>query len=205
MKFWDIVKVNYPLKIAAGVLAVLIWSYVALQNEYQTTVNVPVIFNLTDEDLFVAETPHDKVVLDLKGKGSEILRLRLWGRIEVNYKLDADRGWTRVTLNKHDVSLAPWAEVSIISIEPAAFLVRVDRIVERTLLVKPVIEPDINVRVEPESIKAKGGMERFKEIREIKTELVAVDTMNLPKSLKVRLDTPIDITCTLPYVTIYFE
>lgn len=205
MKFWNLIRANYPLKISAGVFAVLIWSYVALQKEYQTTINVPVVFSLPNENSFVAETQQDEVVLGIKGKGSEILILRLLGRSKVHYKLDIDRGWTRVSLNEHDVSLAPWAEVSITSIEPSTFRVRVDRMIKKRLPVKPVIEPPVDVRVEPESIICRGGMDTFEGIRHIRTNLVAVDTMNLPENLNVKLDPPPLITCDPSYVTIYFE
>ncbi len=205
MRFWNTIKSNYPLKISAGVFAVFIWFYVALQNEYQTSIKMPINFELPDEASFVAETPHNEAIIDIKGKGSEILRLRFWSGRAIKYRIETKRGWTRVNLDKEDVSLPSWSEVSATSIEPKAFLVRVDKMVEKKLPVKPLIEPSINARVEPESVECRGGMDALKGIKSINTELVAVDTMNLPERVKVQLAPPQYITCNPTYVTIYFE
>ncbi|OYD13788.1 hypothetical protein CH333_10025 [candidate division WOR-3 bacterium JGI_Cruoil_03_44_89] len=206
-RIWKAIRANLPLKISAGVLALLIWLYVVLQNEYQINLKVPLVFETKNDSSFVAETALEKeeVGLTVRGKGADILRLRFWGRPTINYILDTDRGWIRVTIGKNNISFPPWSDVSVVSIECKPFLVRVDKMVQRYLTVLPVIEPAvIEARAVPESVKCSGGIEIFKNIKNIYTKPVAVDTTQLPARMKASLDLPPDITCDHTSVILYF-
>ncbi|MDO9574919.1 MAG: hypothetical protein Q7J55_00135 [bacterium] len=204
-RIWKAIQSNFPLKLSAGILALLIWLYVVLQNEYQINFKVPLLFETKNDSVFVAETPLKEVILTVKGKGVDILRLRFWGRPTINYRLETDGGWTRVNIGEKNVFFPPWSDVSIISIGCKPFLVRVDKLVEKYLPVLPVIEPTIkDIKVLPESIRCRGGMETFKKIKHIYTKAVAVDTTQLPARKKISLDLPPDIICDPTFVVLYF-
>ncbi len=202
---WKVIRTNFSLKISAVILALLVWFYVALQNEHQIDIKVPLVFETESRDTFVAEAPVKEAVLTIRGKGADILRLRFWGRPTINYRLEIDRGWARVNIEKSNISLPPWSDISVVSIECKPFLARVDKMVERYLPVLPVVEPVIkDIKVVPESIRCSGGIETFKKIKYIHTKPVAVNTTQLPTSMKVSLELPPDISCDPTSVILYF-
>ncbi len=204
-RIWKVISANYPLKISAGVLALLIWFYVVLQKEFQIHLSVPIKYQIENDSAFVAEAPQNAAILNIRGKGGAILRMKFWGRLAINYPLEDSRGWTRVSIGESDISFPPWADVSLVSIETKPFLVRIDKMIERKLPVIPVVEPIFNnVEISPDSVLCKGGLEIFKEVKYIRTEPVAVDTIKLPKSKRAYLDIPPDVTCDPSYVTLYF-
>lgn len=205
-RIWKAISANYSLKISAGVLALLIWFYVVLQNEYQIDLTVPINFQIENDSAYVAETPQNDAVLNIKGKGGAILRLKFWGRLSIDYPLESARGWTRVSIDQNDISLPPWADITLLSIETKPFLVRIDKMIEKILPVIPVVEPTVkNIKIEPDSILCRGGIETFKEIKYIHTRPVAVDTIKLPPRKKAYLDIPPDITCDPTFVMLYFN
>ncbi len=203
-KIWKAISANYSLKLYALVLALLIWFYVVLQNEYQINLVVPIDFQLENDSAFVAEPISNKAILNVKGKGGAILRLKFWGRLSINYTLESNRGWTRVNIGQNDISFPPWSDVSLLSIETKPFLVRIDKIIEENLPVVPIVEPTVkNIKVVPDSVRCKGGMEVFKEVKYIRTEPVAVDTTKLPSRKRANLDIPPDITCDHTHIMLY--
>lgn len=204
-RLWKAIRINFPLKVSAAILALLVWFYVVLQNEYQIDIKVPLVFKTENHNAFVAEAPVKEAVLTIKGKGADILRLQFWGRPTINYRLEIDRGWARVNIEKNNISLPPWSNASVVSIECKPFLVRVDKMIERYLPVLPVVEPVIkDIKVVPESVRCRAGIETFKKTKYIHTKPVAVNTTQLPANVKVSLDLPPDISCDPTSVILYF-
>jgi hypothetical protein len=195
---WNSIKANYPLKIAAIIIAAFIWFYVVTDNEYKVSIKIPITFTNIEKGLFVSDNPESAATVSIRGTGKSIIRLKLFGNPHIEHNLSRyKRGWRRVTISKEDVCLPYGVKLNVVSIEsPQPFLIHLDKYKEDTLKVVPSVSlpHGYRMKVIPQSCIARGGMDKFRHLKGIKTEKFVIDSSSVPETLLVKLAPPNGIT-----------
>ncbi len=138
---WRMIFQNFWFKLAAVVMALLLWLNVATDRVYQYTERVPLEITDIPQQLLLAEKLPDHVNVTIEGKGKELLKLILAD--EKSLKIDAGefkRGETDYTVKPEDIPIPGDLELTVTAVLPPKNLkVRLDYVMEKQLSVKPDI------------------------------------------------------------------
>ena len=174
---------RYPLQfIVAVVAAVLLWYGVAGQQDENISVRgVKATLTLVNmpRDLVLVSTVPDTISLQLRGPLSRSLDAA--ANLEVYLDLSGARpGTTSYTIDAAGIPLPD--DVEVVSIEPAALTLELERLVSDTIPLQPVVEgvpaPGFaigDIRVSPLQINLQGPESRILALESVVTSPVSVE------------------------------
>jgi YbbR domain-containing protein len=136
---------NLWVKIAALILAILLWFHVATEKVYQDDVYLPLTSVDITGDLLLIEPPPDSILITVAATGKKLLRTD-WKKRGLKLLINRNHpGRFRVEFGANNLSLVNAEEVDIISIlEPRDITLNCDRKIMKELPVRcrVVIQPD---------------------------------------------------------------
>lgn len=193
---------NLGLKVWSFVIAALLWFHVTTEKVVEESFRIPLeIFGVPDELVLVSEAP-EHLQVKIKGKGKQILRLRvskgLIGRVDLS---KGRRGEVGFKISPEMVAFPAWTSARVSQIvEPRELRLVFDREASKSVKVLGTTAGSPRggyVRVgtlvvEPPEVIATGGREKLREIEMLETE--AVDISGLARTLtrRVRVVPPAD-------------
>ncbi len=136
---------NLWVKIAALILAILLWFHVATEKVYQHEIFLPLArINLTGE-LVISEPPPDSILVTVSATGKSLLRTD-WKKRGVSLVVHQSRpGRFKVDITNENLSLVNADNVDLVSVtNPREIYLQCDHKIQKSLPVRSkfVIKPD---------------------------------------------------------------
>ncbi len=133
---------NLGLKVAALIVAIVIWLFAKGEEAANRHFSVPLVLRNIPEGVTTVERPPETVDVIFTGANKELLKLRLWGEpCAVIDMTGAAAGRVfRVGLSAANVIFPHGARVSVLEIvDPKSLDLEMDELVEKRLPVEPVV------------------------------------------------------------------
>jgi YbbR domain-containing protein len=143
-KIWQLIVRNWPIKIAAVVLAVML--YIAVQAQQPVTENFEMKLNVdVPPGRSLLQKP-PKVYVTISGRGADLIRLRAFPSTITKAVPDtlSTASW-QIRLENQDVPLPKGVEVAVLAVTPRDVTVSLDTVTRKEVRVVPLVS------VEPES------------------------------------------------------
>jgi len=137
---WSLLQ-NYKAKIVVLFMAILLWFYVALEKQYEYTIEIPIQpMNLEKDKAIENEIPRTAAVR-FRGEGWPLLSLLLTREARVSLDLNGVAGQRLFRLGPRDVSVPRrGTELEVLEVvEPDTVRVILSRLVERQVPVYPEV------------------------------------------------------------------
>jgi YbbR domain-containing protein len=133
---------NLSLKIAAVVVALVLWLFAKGEQTVDQLLSIPLVLRNVPEGLTTLTRPPEDITVVFSGDMKELIKLRIWGEpyavIDMS-EAAADRA-LRVGLSAANVILPRDAEVQILEVrDPKSLDIEVEALEERKVKVKPAI------------------------------------------------------------------
>jgi YbbR domain-containing protein len=197
---WRIIFQSFSFKLAAIVMALLLWFHVATDKVYEHGHNFPLeMLNVPERLILAEEIPHE-IDVKFRGKGKELLKLLLAEKKSVS--IDAQefkRGETDYSIKPEQVPIPEGLELRVTGILPSENLkVWLDYSMEKNLKVQPEIEilpAEGFDRVgelyyNPQEVTISGPRMWVRDLKEISTQEIVIEDANEPISDQVDLALP---------------
>ncbi len=193
----DVFTDNLVIKVAAILLALLVYFHVRTERQEELTFRVPVeLEGLPDSLTWTGQIPQE-VSVGMSGKLKDLLKLRISPvRISVNVA-DAGPGRFQRSLSAADVPVGEDSGVMVTHVpDPVRIDILIERKLTKTVPVFPVIEGEALPGVflakaplsTPESTTVTGPESVVSGIDSVYTEPIDISRRREPFSLTVRLD-----------------
>ena len=188
----DALTENVGYKVLALGLAVTVWAWVASEKVVEKRSRARVDYSWPERLARVDEVPKS-VIVTLQGPQGLLSRLNSRElRLAVDLT-EAELGAASVDFTERSIQGLP-AGVSVVSVSPPAVDVQFDRLLKRTVRVKPVTigEPDprcklISVRVSPDAVEIAGAQSLVRGISEAPTDIVDIGGLCEDRKVMVSL------------------
>ncbi|MBS1262796.1 MAG: hypothetical protein MAG453_02160 [Calditrichaeota bacterium] len=179
MTFWKRFRHDWHIRLYMLLLAILLWLVVVMTQEYETTINVPVVhMNTRPDKILVSDIP-SSVPVRFSGKGKDLMMLMFFrpARLELDLQaVDRDYAYPLHT----ELVEVPAGISAVPLVLPGQDTIRVvleDRIT-RTLPVRPQVEirtrPGYvlsdSLRVTPDSVRVSGPETVVSRIERMQTQ-----------------------------------
>jgi YbbR domain-containing protein len=200
MKFWRIIFQSFSFKLAAILMALLLWFHVATDKVYEHGHTFPLeILNVPERLILAEEMPH-QIEVKVRGKGKELLKLLL--AEEKSVSIDAQefkRGETDYSIAPEQVPIPEGLELRVTGILPSEKLkVWLDYSMEKNLKVKPDIQivpaegfdKVGDLHYNPQEVTISGPRMWVKDLQEISTRQITIEDADGPVSDQVDLVLP---------------
>ncbi len=141
-----IITHNLTIKIAAVILALILWAFAKGEQEGVRTMEVPLVLRNTPEGVTTVDRVPQSVSIVLSGPNKEILKLAFVGdTYAVIDMTDAEPGRAlRVSLSPANVVLPRTAGVYVLEVRsPKSLDLDIDTLAERAVEVRPTIEGEL--------------------------------------------------------------
>ncbi|MGH7538618.1 MAG: hypothetical protein ACREMF_08295, partial [Gemmatimonadales bacterium] len=187
---------NWPLKLAALFLALMLYAAVAAQERWTEEFPMQLDVRVPPGRTLLGQPPHVRVVL--RGRGTEMLKLRLFRQvITLDVPDTLSTAIWATTLHPTQVELPPGADLQVTDITPRDIVIQLDSVASKEV---PIVT---RVRVQPESGQAlDGGLQiaptvarlvgptyLLAAIESVATVPTALDAVRGPFTRLVSLDT----------------
>ena len=181
MSLRRVVANNLSLKVAAVVVAVVLWMFAKGEQTTDQLVSIPLILRDIPDGLTISERPPQTIDVVFEGDMKELLKLRIWGEPHAVIDMSgaaADRV-LRVGLSAANVVVSRDADVQILEVRnPRSLDFEVDRLEERRLPVEPLTEGELadgyyvlaRAVSMPDSVTVYGPRRVMRELRSVRTE-----------------------------------
>lgn len=190
---------NLWVKIAALILAVLLWFHVATEKVYQHEISLPLAWiNLTRE-LVISEPPPDSIRVIVSATGKTLLRTD-WKKRGVSLMVHQSRpGRFKVDVSSENLSLVNADKVELVSvINPREIYLQCDQKIQKSLPVKSrfVITPDEGYAVDnvdsivPATVNVAGPNRTVAPISFVETEEKIFEGVRNNFTRKIALSVP---------------
>jgi len=137
---------NLNLKIAAVIVAVFLWMFAKGEQTSDAMLSIPLRLRSVPEDLTTTRRPPETIDVVFSGHTSELFRLRWWGDpyAIIDMSEAAAGRELRVSLSPANVMIPRDAAVQVIEVrDPKSLDIDVERLEERRLPVRPVVEGEL--------------------------------------------------------------
>lgn len=189
---------NLPLKLTAFFCAIILWFYVALQEEYELEVNVPLAYNELSPKLALKKGLPTSVKVILQGKGLALYRerqnpgsfyLSLKGFPLGESTINLDPDW--YISNQDDIKVFQILESQTLQVD-------LDTKISRRFAVTPQIEvktaPNFTlvsqIKISPDSITLRGSRRLLRQIKKIQTEPLIISDLKEDLALSLNIFRP---------------
>lgn len=184
---------NIPLKIAAIVIAVILWLFVTSKGLTEASFDVPVDFVNIPQGLDIVRYDIKSVNIVIRGYERFIKNIKQ-GDIRINVDVSrAKKGEAQLPIRAGDIRLPN--TVSVVRIDPSSIKVILEEKTTKTVPVKPVItgRPDkgysvSSIKTFPEEIRIEGITSELKRINFLYTEPVDISGLRDNLTQEVSLD-----------------
>jgi len=178
---------NLWLKIAALVLAVLLWIFVSAKGQTEISLDVQIDYINVPKGLEISKRSAKTAVVVLRGHESLLKNVRQ-GDVRIAVDMGkAKEGEGVFSIRKDDVA-APRA-ASVVKIEPSSVKVVVEHVVVKEVPVRPVLSgsPEIgysvrSVELKPKDVTIEGAASEVNKVTYLKTE--PIDITGLAEDLR---------------------
>jgi YbbR domain-containing protein len=182
---------NLWLKIAALVLAVLLWIFVSAKGQTDISLDVQIDYINIPKGLEISKRSAKTAVVVLRGHESLLKNVRQ-GDVRIAVDMSkAKEGEGVFSIRRDDVA-APRA-TSVIKIDPSSVKVVVEHAVVKEVPVRPVLSgsPEIgyvvrSVELKPKEVTIEGAASEVNKVNYLKTE--PIDVTGLAEDLKQEAD-----------------
>jgi YbbR domain-containing protein len=190
---WSTVSVNIVTKVISVVIAIVLWIIVLGSRNVEVTKEIPLEV-ITPADIVPANEIPEKIAFRLSGPKA-FLRAIL-DRREVPIRVDLSGAKPGlVTYRFFQDNIRVPIGVKVLSINPAAILIKLEHLKRRDVPVRPVLRgvpPDgyriVSTSIKPELIRIKGAESRVDSAQEVPTAPVDVSSMRQTVEREVALD-----------------
>jgi YbbR domain-containing protein len=189
---WSFLFRNLWYKLAALIMAMLLWFHVATDHVYETTRTFPLeIINIPPQLVLSEKIPH-QVEVDIRGRGKEHLKFLLSERRSI--KIDAKlfkAGETDYLIKPQQIPIPEGLELDVTNIIlPQELKIKLDNLMEKKVEVRPRITllPEkgfIQVGVlhyNPKELMVSGPKKWVTDLKEIYTSPKVLDKLTKPVS-----------------------
>ncbi len=189
---------NWPIKLAALFLSLMLYVAVALQQPITQSFAARLVLQLPPGRTLQAALPPVAVVVS--GRGSELLKLRTLQRVVTKAVPDTMTGtqWT-LQLATSDVPVPKGADVVVTDITPREITVRLDSVSKKTVRVVPVVSVEAEsgytlrggLSVTPSEAMVIGPEQNLALIESLTTVPTNISSVDGPFTRTVAIDTTI--------------
>ncbi len=185
MPFKRITARNLNLKIAAVVVAVVLWMFAKGEQTTDRLLSIPLVLRNIPEGLTTLTRPPETIDVVFSGDTKELIKLRIWGEpyavIDMS-EAAADRV-LRVGLSAANIVLPRDADVQILEVrDPKSLDIDVERLGERRIRVAPVVEGELpdgyymlaEAASVPDSVTVFGPVVVVREIESVRTAPLSI-------------------------------
>jgi len=170
---------NIPLKIAALIIAVILWLFVTSKGQTEVSLDVPIDFVNIPQGLDIVKYDLKSVNIVLRGYERFLKNIKQ-GDVRVSIDLRrAKKGETTLSIRQEDIRI-PYS-VSVIRIEPSSIKVTLEEKTVKKITIRPVItgRPErgyyvASVETRPDEIKIEGVISEVRKTNYINTEPVDI-------------------------------
>jgi YbbR domain-containing protein len=197
---WQIIFQSFSFKLAAVVMALLLWFHVATDKVYEHGHSFSLeILNVPERLILAEEIPHE-IDVKFRGRGKELLKLLLAEKTSVT--IDAQefkRGETDYSIEPEQVPIPEGLELKVTGILPSEKLkVWLDYSMEKELKVQPVIsitpaegfDKVGELHYNPREVTISGPRMWVRDLKEISTQEMVIEGADEPVSDQVDLAIP---------------
>jgi YbbR domain-containing protein len=185
------------LKLASIFLSLVVFVHVYTEQEREWTFEVPLeIANLAD-NLCLVSPPPATVLVSVRGKGKDLIKLRLKGARAVVDLAEAGPGTVKRILSAADIELPPDLSVTVADVfDPKVLSLDVDPKLTKFVRVVPVYSGSLGSGlelsgpplVEPEQIHVSGARRVLSQLDYINTAPIDISGMTDRSVVDARLD-----------------
>jgi len=184
---------NLSLKIIAVLFSVILWIFATHRGLTEMILDVPLEFKNVPQGLVLVNHNVKLVSLSIEGQERLIRNVRQTdARVYIDLS-EAKRGKGTYSISKDNLKLARW--VTVTNINPSSVKVVLERLVTKTVRVKPVIVGTLkkgfyvtSIDVVPQSVVIEGKSSEVKRVNSVKTEPFDITGCNEPLTQYLRLD-----------------
>lgn len=142
MSLRRVIANNLSLKVAAVIVALVLWMFAKGEQTADRLLSIPLILREMPEGLTTVERPPETIDVVFEGDMKELLKLRIWG--DAHALIDMSEAATdrvfRVGLSPANVVVSRDANVQIVEVRnPKSLDLEVDRLYEKRLPVEPIV------------------------------------------------------------------
>lgn len=188
---------NLALKLLAILLGLVVYAYVYTEQEHETMIRAPLRVTGLPPDLILTDPPPEDAVLNTRGKGKQLLKLRLESPEIVVDLSEARVGRVQRMLSPTDATLPVGVDVTVTEIvEPRMVEFSIDTLLERDVDVDLVVSGDLPeqfglsapIEVEPTQVRVRGPSRSLEHMTGVATRLVNVSSLRDSTDLLVELE-----------------
>lgn len=185
---------NLTFKILSVTLAVFLWFFVTFKGQTETSIDIPIEFKNVPSDMEILRQSIKRVNVSISAR-ERIIRELTQNNARVIIDLSNVKiGENSLPITRSSIRLPRGAD--ILRIDPSSVKVVMDRKVQKTIPIKPVItgQPEkgfvvASITVNPPSIVIEGPQKELEKIRTIKTESVDIEGIRENLNIQVKIDT----------------
>lgn len=210
---------HLPLKLLALFLGLVVYAHVYTEQERVSVLRAPLRVVGLSPNLVLSEPAPQAVELSARGKGKQVLKLRMQDPEILVDLSGVHPGKVQRMLSPTDVALPPETGVSVTEIlEPRMVEFSVDTLVDRTLDVRVTqvgtpprgFELDGPIRVTPASVRVRGPLSVLETLTQVVTRPLDLEnagdeaTLGIvpPESPVPLVTTPATVTVHLPWIQV---
>ena len=185
------------LKLASLFLSLVVFVHVYTEQEREWALDAPLDIVGISEDLCFVEPPPQSVEIKVRGKGKDLLKLRLSGARAVVDLADSEAGSVNRVLSGSDIFIPPDLDVTVAEvIEPKVLDVELDSRSAKMIRVVPVYSGSFEQgmelsgppTVDPEEIRVSGARRVLAGLNYINTLPIDIDGMTSAGTVVADLD-----------------
>ena len=194
-KIGSLAIANWPIKLMAFVLAVVLWAVVTAQEITTQLVDVALDVSAPEGRTIIGELPH--VQARYRGTQRELLKL-LPSPPVIRKQVPATTGNTRsITLSTEDLLGVDDADVAALEVLPGSIVVVMDSILRKLVPVQARVEIRAdsgyevfgNVRISPNRVTLQGPAALVTPIRDVTTRVLRRTGLTGPVDFALQIDT----------------
>ena len=191
---------NWPYKLAAFALALLLWFNVTAGEQQPQRVPTELRVVVQDTGWVLAEAP-DEVVTTFQGRRGDLLGFSFERPVLRKVVSEVTDSVMRVDLEPRDVVVDPQLQARPVAVQPTTALVRFEPVVTRRLPVAADVRASPasgftllgSPLIRPESVEVRGAVSDVESLSEVETEPVSLDGIRTTQTREVPLRLPQDL------------
>ncbi len=196
LNFVSAITDNLALKLLAVLLGLVVYAYVYTEQEHEALIRAPLSVTGLPADLVLTDPPPEHAVLNMRGNGKQLLKLRFESPEIVVDLSEVHAGRVQRMLSPTDVALPVGAEVTVTEIvEPRMIEFSIDTLLEREVDVDLMIRGELPeqfglsapIEVEPAQVRVRGPSVVLEHLTRVATRMVDLSSLREYTELEVAL------------------
>jgi YbbR domain-containing protein len=185
---------NLGKKILAVVFALALWFSANMEQDVEKSVSIDVEYMNLPPDLVIMNEPPQTLNLRVRGPRTQLSSLSPRNMVFTLDLTNATPGVSKFEINTDQIN--PPKGIQVIGVSPAEIKIDIDKVIEREVEVKTVIDlPDTGYevvgepKVVPSEVKIRGPKNIVSQIKSISTDLVSTTGVKSSFTIEVPLRT----------------